>query len=168
MAAIGNTYLSILNPAESASLRADYIAKFIDTSSQYYIERIAKKHQFPDGSHAIGYLWESILKSTLITYERFCEHVVCYNEVLSLADDHSRSQVIGGTLWPFPPYSVIKTPPNLLLQLLPALPEDLYVFDRTFAWTLILTHEHNAQQRICVAVGLEKSNTPRVICHITG
>ena len=67
-----------------------------------------------------------------ITYERFRHEVVRHAGVLVFADDHSRDRVINAPLWPYPPYSVISLFPNLLLQLLPALPEDLYVFDSSF------------------------------------
>jgi len=71
------------------------------------------------------------------------------------ADDHSRDSVVGAPLWPFPPYSVIVLAPNQLLQLLPALPEDIYVCDQSLLWTLILTHEHDAKRRICLGVNVE-------------
>ena len=68
-----------------------------------------------------------------------------------MADNHSRDRVINDPLWPYPTDSVIVLSPSLLIQLLQALPEDLYVFDSTFEWTLILTHERDTKRRICIA-----------------
>ena len=72
-----------------------------------------------------------------------------------MADDHSHNRVITPPLWPYPPNSVAVLPPNLLLQLLPALPEDIYVFDSSVSWTLILTHEYDDRQRICFGISIE-------------
>jgi len=109
---------------------------------------------FSDGEHYTGYLWDCLRVFKRFTYQRFIQEVVRYSEVCMMADDHSRDRVINPPLWPYPPYSVVQLPPNLLLQLLPALPEDLYVFDSSASWTLILTHEHDDQRRICVGVGI--------------
>jgi hypothetical protein len=145
--------LTILPPMESVSLRDQYLCNFVNTSTEHYQKYILKRQTFSDGMHYSGYLWDCIRGGSRITFERFCQEVVLHPEVCVFADDHSRDRVINAALWPYPPLSVAVMPPYLLLQLLPALPEDLYVCDALASWTLILTHEDDGKRRICWAVG---------------
>ena len=147
--------LQILSPDEPITLRETYLEAFVDTSSEHYLTYIAARRKFSDGEHYIGYLWDCLRNRVRITYQRFCLEVVRHREVFVMADDHSRDRVINAPLWPYPPGSVAQLPPNLLLQLLPALPEDIYVFDQSFSWTLVPTHEHDDKRRFCLAVGIE-------------
>lgn len=87
--------------------------------------------------------------------QRFCHEVVRPPEVCVMADDHSRARVPGASLWPYPPYSVVCFRPAVLLGCPPALPENLYVFDSSISWTLVLTHEDDGKRRICAAVGIK-------------
>lgn len=131
-----------------------YIEAFVDTSSDHYQNYVATLQQFSDGKHYTGYLWDNLRPGRKrITFERLSHEIVLHPKVNVMADNHSRDRVINAPLWPYPTNSVIVLPPSLLIQLLQALPEDLYVFDPTFAWTLILTHEHNTKRRICIAAG---------------
>src|SRR4051812_44499711 len=121
--------VTILSAAESARLRAAFLAAFIDTASEHYQRDIATLRQFSDGSHASRYLWECLRRWTRLPESQFPEELQRHSAVYALADDLSRERVPGAPLWPFPVGSVISLPSALLWQLLPALPEDLYVFD---------------------------------------
>ena len=140
---------------DSAAWRKAYLEAFVDTSNEYF-QRIASPRQFSDGIHHTGYLWECLRSPLRITFQRFQHEVVSHLEVFVMADDHSRDMVPGATLWPYAPYSVICFTPHELLQCLPALPEDMYIFEETLSWTLVLTHEHDHKRRICCAIGIEK------------
>jgi hypothetical protein len=144
-----------LPPKDSAFLREAYLLAFVDTSCEHYKKYIGARRQFSDGEHYTGYAWDCIRQPSRITYERFCHEVVHHPEVYAFADDHSRDRVITAPLWPYPPYSLVALPPDLLLQLLPALPEDIYVFDSSVSWTVVLTHEHDDKRRYCLGVGIE-------------
>jgi hypothetical protein len=37
-------------------------------------------------------------------------------------------------------------------ELLPTLPEDVYFFDDSLSWTVVLTHEDDGKRRYCVTV----------------
>jgi len=151
----GNAQPLILTPEDSTFWRNSYIEAFIDTTCEYYHHRIATRRKFTDGIHYTGYLWNCLRSPTRITIERFQHEVAWYPEVMVMADDHSRDQVPGAPLWPYPPFSVARFTPELLSASLDKLPEDIYVFDSTMSWTLILTHEHDNKRRICCAVGFE-------------
>lgn len=137
----------------SAKWRQEYLDAFIDTSSEHYIKYIASLMQFSDGLHYTGYLWDCLKDRHRITFKSFQTAIRAEPQVFVMADDHSRDRVIGAPLWPYPPYSVAAFEPAELLQSLPSLPEDIYVFDSTLKWTLALTHESDRKRRWCFAAG---------------
>ena len=150
-----DTEPEILTSDDSAPLRQAYLDAFVDTQSDHYTKHISTRRTFSDGEHYKGYIWDSLRKPKRITFQRFTETVVRYDQVLVFADDHSRDRVVGAPLWPYAPLSVARFRPSGLLKCLPTLPEDIYVFDVSVSWTLVLTHEHDRKRQICCSVGLE-------------
>jgi hypothetical protein len=146
----------ILSPEDSALWRQAYLDAFVDTTNEHYRRYIASTHQFSDGVHYTGYIWDCLRSPSRIPIQRFQHEVVTHPEVFVMADDHSRDRVPGASLWPFPPYSVARFEPQRLLESLDSLPEDIYVFDSSVSWTLVLTHEDDGRRRICCAVGIKK------------
>ena len=73
-----------------------------------------------------------------------------------MADDHSRDRVKGARLWPYSPCSVAVFTPEVLADVLENLPMDLYVFDSSMSWTLVLTHEDDGKRQLCCATGIER------------
>ena len=146
--------VQLLSPDDSSIWRLAYIDAFVDTTSEHFKRHIGSPRQFSDGIHYEGYLWECLRSPARISYQRFCLEVVRHSELLVTADDHSRDRVIGAPLWPFPRNSVVRFEPQILLNSLAVLPEDLYVFDPSVLWTLVLTHEYTSKNRICCAVGI--------------
>jgi hypothetical protein len=149
------TQPQILSPEDSAFWRRAYIIAFVDTSKDFYQRNIASSHQFSDGVHYTGYLWDCLRSPSRISIQRFSHEVVRYPEVFVMADDHSRDRIPGAPLWPYAPNSVARFEPKALLESLDLLPEDIYVFDSSVSWTLVLTHEDDGKRRICCAVGIE-------------
>jgi hypothetical protein len=145
----------ILSPQESSLWRECYLHAFADTASEHYRRYIASPRLFSDGSHYEGYLWDCLCSPTRITIQRFRDEVARYPEVLVMADDHSRDRVLGAPLWPYPSRSVARFSPRLLLESVAKLPEDIYVFDESVSWTLVLTHEDDGKRRICLAAAAE-------------
>jgi hypothetical protein len=143
------------SPSDSALWREAYLQAFVDTVCDHYKQYIATPRQFSDGVHYEGYLWDCLPKSQRITVQRFRQELARHNEVLVMADDHSRDRVMGPPLWPYAPYSVARFRAPGLLQSLRSLPEDIYVFDESVSWTLVLTHEHDEKRRYCLAIGIE-------------
>lgn len=146
--------LEILSREDSSLWRDAYIESFVETGSEHYQRRIAVKRAFSDGVHHAGYLWECLKSSLRITFERFRHELAKHTDVLVMADDLSRDQVPGAPLWPYAAMSVARFEPQRLLRALSILPEDLYAFDESLSWSLILTHEHDHKRRICLGIGI--------------
>ncbi len=155
-----NKHPDILSPNDSSFLRQSYFEAFINTDSDHYKQYVNTTHQFTDGFHYEGYLWDCLIKRDRISFQRLCLEVVQHKEVLVMADDHSRDLVINAPLWPYPPYSVVLFESQTFIDALAILPEDLYIFDDSVSWTLIPTHEFSYKpkttKRICYAVGSGK------------
>jgi hypothetical protein len=144
----------ILSVEDSALWRKAYLEAFVDSQGYYYRRYIGSPRQFSDGIHYEGYLWDCLRAPTRITQQAFRHELATHDELLVMADDHSRDRIIGPPLWPFPPYSVARFKPALLIEWLATLPEDIYVFDSTVTWTLVLTHEYDEKRRYCLRAGL--------------
>jgi hypothetical protein len=145
----------ILSPEDSAFWRQIYLEAFVDTDSEHYRRYIASPRTFSDGVHYEGYLWDCLRWPADITFQRFCHEVVRHPAVMVMADDHSGDRIIGAPLWPYRQSSVVRFTPRALLESLESLPEDLYVFDDSVGWTLVLTHENDGRRRLCLAVGID-------------
>ena len=65
--------MKILDSTKSDELRCNYIINFVDTSLNYYKEKIEKKELFSDGACYIGYLWDCLLSPRMIS-ETIAEH----------------------------------------------------------------------------------------------
>jgi len=146
----------VLSQEDSNIWREAYLEAFVDTASEHYRRFIASPRQFSGGTHYEGYLWDCLRSPARITIQRFQLEVVRHPEVFVMADDHSRDRIPGALLWPYRPYSVARFATGSLLAALDALPEDLYVFDPSVSWTLVLTHEEDGRRRICCAIGIQK------------
>lgn len=145
----------LLSSEDSDFWRQAYLDAFVDTACEFYARHIASRRQYSDGTHYEGYPWDCMPSRKRIGIGRLRLEVARHAEVLVMADDHSREKILGAPMWPFAPRSVAVFEAERLWESLPNLPEDIYVFDSSVAWTVVLTHEHDDRRRICWAVGLE-------------
>ncbi len=147
----------ILDSAKSDALRGGYIEKFINTSSNYYKKNIENKTIFSDGECYTGYLWDCLLdKSVILEYEAD-KILQGRRNVFIMWDIHSCDRIFIPNYWKYPKSSVLCAD-AWLENLKDDLPEDVYVFDDTFSWSVIYTHETDEkEQRYCLYIdkGLE-------------
>ena len=129
---------------------------FVDTTSEYYSKYVATKIPCSDGFHSFGYIWDCLRYSKMISFQSLCLELEKRSEVFTFADDHSHDKIIGAPLWIYPIDSIAIFKSKELIEILPELPEDLYIFDESVLWTLVLTHEYNdKQRRFCYQIGLD-------------
>ncbi len=64
-----------------------------------------------------------------------------------LWDLHSNERIYVADYWKFPKEAVLLLSATDLAAGLDFLPDDIYVFDRTFDWSIVFTHEYTADQR---------------------
>ena len=136
----------VLDLKKSDELRDEYIKSFIDTSSSYYKEDIEQKTLFSDGFCYIGYLWDCLLKPTIISEYKANHFLEDKGIVYIMWDIHSSERIFIDDYWKFPKNQILCTDEKIE-SLKSDLPEDIYVFDDTFSWTVVFTHEYNDKDR---------------------
>lgn len=143
----------ILNKQRSNELRDRYISKFINVNDKLYQERIQLRHKFIDGYCYLGYLWEYIISSVVIEEEYISKKAEQLNNIYIFWDIHSCEKILIEDYWKFDKDVVLKMNIKTLLSGENYLPEDIYIFDESFEWTLIKTHEDICGKRFCLKFG---------------
>ncbi len=152
--------MTILDSTKSDMLRCKYINSFIDTSSSYYKKYIEQKTQFSDGLCYTGYLWDCLLKPTVISEYKADQILQGKRNIFIMWDIHSCEKILIPNYWKFPKAKIICTD-AWEKSFEPNLPEDVYVFDDTFSWSVIFTHETDEkEERYCLAADKGFRSTP--------
>lgn len=135
--------MAILGEEESQGIRKKFIDYFVNQSSGYFKKYISQSQDA--NQYYVGYLWDSLKeykralhKDDLIFLDAFLE-----NRVYVMCDLHSLGRLGNSPdLLPFFPSDRIGAAKlKDVISALAALPQDVYIFDDTFSWYLILTHE---------------------------
>jgi len=145
-------YVSVLSQSESNVIKDLYINEFIDAGNAHYRDNIATIQEFSDGWHYSGYLWECLIKYEQITMHQLKEQLLEFFDVIVFWDNHSSDRIVIPDYWKFPRDRAIKVAPIVLVENFSYLPEDIYICDYSFSWTLVLTHEDDGKRRICYIV----------------
>lgn len=145
--------LSICSSEQSISLRETYIQSFIDTESYHYKTYINILNCYSDGLCYEGYLWDCLFHAEVVNFEYLTKSAAQLGNVYVLWDIHSKDRIWIPDYWKLGKSNVIQLSYGVLMNNLKYLPEDIYIFDNTFTWTLILTHEVIDEKRWCLKVG---------------
>ena len=144
--------MTILNSTKSDILRCEYIKNFVNTSSLYYKKNIEQKILFSDGLCYTGYLWDCLLKPTVISEYKAEQFLQEKQRIFIMWDIHSCDRILIPDYWKFPKTRILGAD-NWLETFKDDLPEDVYVFDDTFSWSVIYTHETDEKdERYCLFV----------------
>ena len=152
--------ITILDSTKSDTLRCEYIKNFINTSSLYYKENIERKILFSDGLCYTGYLWDYLLKPTVISECKANQFLQGKRRMFIMWDIHSCERILIPNYWKFPKTKIISTDAGIE-SFKHDLPEDVYIFDDTFSWSVIYTHETDEKEdRYCLFVDKGFRNIP--------
>lgn len=134
----------VLPLAEARTVRARFHETFLDTSSDFYRERnVGASIYHPSGKgNQLNHMWDCLRAYRRATWDEIKVAMANSREVLVMWDIMSPNPyATSEEAHPFEPDTVIACRPAVLEVGLHFLPEDLYIFDRTFQWAGILTHE---------------------------
>ena len=145
--------VEILDKKRGKELRNKYINRFINTDHKIYKEQIQIYHKFIDGYCYLGYLWDCILNPIVIDEAKFEEKARRIGKVYAFWDIHSCERIFIKNYWKFDKDAILNLEMETLMQGEEFLPEDIYIFDDSFAWTLIKTHEDIQGKRFCLQSG---------------
>ena len=141
----------ILKGLEADTIRQKYILSFIDIKSNYYINKIKKMNFFEDGLCYTGYLWDCYKESIIIS-EGECENFLfSQNNLYIMWDIHSAQRIFVPDYWKYGKSNIIFWEKWKGLDACKDFPEDIYVFDMSFQWSISFTHETDqAKNRYCM------------------
>lgn len=118
-----------------------------------HVVRIESPHQYPNPhtfSHCYdAYLWDS-LKNACVKTEKDCMNLLkSYRTFYAFWDMHSCEKIVIPNYWKFPKSAVVNMTYDDFINHIGDFPEDIYFFDETYSWSIILTHEYIAEERFC-------------------
>jgi len=132
--------MSSLDIQESNHLREKYIFAFVDMESKYYRDKIETLTEFSDGMCYIGYLWDCLKNSVVVSKAELNEKLKQKRNIFIMWDIHSQDNIFTPNYWKYPKECVLATE-TWSESMLKNLPEDIYIFDETFTWSAVYTHE---------------------------
>ena len=147
--------MKIIIGSKAENLRKKYVECFVDTNLDYYSERIKRKIMCSDGMCYTGYLWDC-LKNKFLMSEKECLRYIENTEIIFVFwDIHSQDRIFIPNYWKYPKDAIVEMQYKELLENINTFPEDIYVVDETFEWSVVFTHETNGhQERYCLFVYL--------------
>lgn len=150
----------VLDALQSDDLRYKYIQNFVDFASNYYIEKIQRTEEFRDGQCYIGYLWDCLINSSIISESEAAQVLQEKKSVFIMWDIHSCERILIPHYWKYPKSRILYTDKwSDVLRV--DLPEDLYLFDDTFRWSVIYTHETDGKGNMyCIYLDKGFQNLP--------
>lgn len=167
----------IMNPTKAAALRAGFIRAFVDTSTEYYKKHIedVRAGDVQYNTYSCSYMRDTLYQDSVenISFDRAVQLITEKERVYTMWDIHPTPIFTdpNAGYWLKPRYlrlyqndTVIQWDAKDLATLIEAelgdydrtdgtqttLPEDLYVFDDSFAWCVIFTHGAIDGERICL------------------
>ena len=148
-----------LNFIKSSFLRRKYIKKFVDTSSNYYKYNIKNKQTFCDGRCYVGYLWDCLKFLNIITENDAVKELQSKRKIYIMWDIHTCERILIPNYWKFPKKSLLYVSEWGEIST-KDLPEDIYIFDSSFAWSIVFTHEDiEPDKRYCLySYNMKKQN----------
>ena len=137
---------TVITGKKADKIREKYISRFIDTSTDHYNKYIAELKQFKDGQYYVGYLWDCLKRAERVTEKQILDEKLKNIFVYLFWDLHSSEMILIKDYWKFPKEAVLELQYKEILDGLKYLPEDLYIVNHEFSWTIIYTHEYDEQQ----------------------
>ena len=134
----------VLPMAQARLVRARFQEALLDTGHPNYDDRILRLRPFSDGEFCTGYMWDYLRNPRQVSEEEVLRMVaMVIGSVYAMWDVHSSDRIRIPDYWKFSRSAVLAMRPADLLAGLGFLPEDLYMFDGSYSWACILTHEYD-------------------------
>jgi hypothetical protein len=136
-------------PREDAErLRAVFVETRLDPERVSQGAEALQLRRFSDGLAYTGYLWDYLDDPHVVREGQIWnQRLDAVAEVYAMWDIHSAERIFIPDYWKFPRETVLRADPATLRRGLQYLPEDLYLFDESFAWAGALTHEWLSERR---------------------
>lgn len=150
--------MDIIKNVKANVLRRRYIKTFVKFKSSYYIENIKKRKRFKDGLCYEGYLWDVLINPNIVSEQEADDVLKNKTNIYIMWDIHSCEKIYVLNYWKYPKNSILNLEKweDLLKK---ELPEDIYIYDDTFKWTIVYTHEIDEyDNRYCIYIQNDNIN----------
>ena len=145
--------VTIVSGEEQLKIRNAYCASFLNTKDDGYKENIATSHNYSDGYCYNGYMWDYLTTPTIAEEHGLIKAIEKLKKIHVLWDIHSCERIFIEDYWKFGKDNIFLLDGDILMKILHLLPEDIYIFDEKYTWTIILTHEYIDNARYCLISG---------------
>lgn len=139
--------MEILVGSKAEQLRKKYVDCFIDTDLDYYFSGIEKRIMCSDGMCYTGYLWDCLKNKFVMSEQECLRYIENTESIYVFWDIHSKDRIFIPDYWKYPKESFLKMQFREFVEKSNSFPEDIYVVDETFAWSIAFTHETDIQQK---------------------
>lgn len=139
--------MEILIGNKAEQLRKKYISCFVDTNLEYYLNRIKKCIKCSDGMCYTGYLWDCLKNKFVMPEDECLLYIKNTEDIYMFWDIHSKDRIFIPDYWKYPKEAVLKMNYKEFVENMDNFPEDIYVMDDTFEWSVAFTHETTIQQK---------------------
>ena len=144
--------MRILEKNEAIQIREKCIEKFVAYNSDYYKEYIKKTRLFSDGECYTGYLWDCMKEKEIILEKDAEDCFLKISQFYVLWDIHTKDRIFIPNYWKYPKASVLSVQ-EWSDSFKNDLPEDIYLFDDSFSWSAVFTHETDEENnKYCLYV----------------
>lgn len=144
--------MNIIIDEKAGRLREKYIASFVDKNSTYYVDYIQKRVLCIDGECYLGYLWDCLRCAEAVDEITAVDFISKKEHIYIMWDINSCEYILIEDYWKYPKTAVLEMNGNEYASFQSMLPEDIYIFDESFTWTITLTHEYIGDHRYCHSV----------------
>ena len=153
--------LITLSETKALEKRKEFIEKFVNQSSNYFSIYIQDPFIYKKQGTYIGYLWDCLKEKVIIDYEKAMEFITKQDNIYIMWDinkySKKRYDYFNDKLMSvgFPIQTIIQTSGKDYLINEKTFPEDIYIYDNNFKWTIALTHEYFDNKRFCLLCELK-------------
>jgi len=143
--------MKILTGNTADNIRKKYILHFVDTEGDYYTKLIQKLDMCSDGMCYTGYLWDCFKNKFLMPEQDCIQYLANADSIYVFWDIHSKDRILIPNYWKYPKDAVLQMNYDEFLINIPKFPEDIYILDDSFEWSVALTHETDTKEnRYCL------------------
>ena len=150
-----HNYISIIEKSQALAIREKYITSFIDLHSEYYKNKINKLVKCSDGYCYLGYLWDCLKNKAIFNIHDLENLPNFFTTIYIMWDIHSIDKIPQKNYWKYGKNNILKIKFKDFKSVLNTLPEDIYIFDDSFAKSIVLTHEYIGDERYCLLTSNE-------------
>ena len=143
----------IIEGEKQEKIRGTYCSSFAKVDDDGYRRNIDTRHKYSDGYCYNGYLWDYLIDPIVSDERSLMAAIKELKSIYVLWDIHSHEKIFIKDYWKFGKECILLLDSSMLIQYLHLLPEDIYIFDESYTWTIIFTHEYIDDDRYCLKAG---------------